>query len=81
MNLTLPDCFLADLAALFGFGILAIGILIIGYKAFDKATPKLHFDEEIMKGNLAMAIVVGSFLIGICMVIGKAIAAIIGAAA
>lgn len=80
MNLTLPDCFVGDLIALFGFVMLAIVLMIIGYKLFDKATPQLDFNGEIHKGNTAMAIVVGCIIIGIAIVIAKVAAAILGAA-
>lgn len=59
------------LAALFG----AVGIVlsIFGYKLFDLVETRIDFAEEIKKGNLAVAIVVGAFLIGICIIIGRAV--------
>jgi uncharacterized membrane protein YjfL (UPF0719 family) len=73
----LPDYFLSDIAATIAFGFIAIVLVIIGYKLFDRATPKLPFDEEIKKGNLAMAVVIGSFILGLCYVIGRVVAAIL----
>jgi uncharacterized membrane protein YjfL (UPF0719 family) len=55
------------------FGILGIVLTFLGYKLFDVAETKVDFAEEIKKGNVAAAIVIGSFLIGICIVIGRAI--------
>jgi len=43
-------------------------------------TPKLDFDELLNKGNTALAIVVGSFIIGLCYVIARVFAAILGSA-
>ena len=58
-------------AALFG----AVGILmsIIGYKLFDLIETKIDFVGELKRGNTAVAIVVGAFLIGICIIIGRAV--------
>lgn len=81
MNLTLPDCLIGDLIATFAFVMLAVILMIIGYKLFDKATPQLDFNGEIHKGNIAMAVVVGSIIIGIAFVIAKVASAILGGAA
>lgn len=58
-------------AAAFG----ALGILLssFGYKLFDIIETKVDFAEEINKGNMAAAVVVAAFLIGICYIIGRAI--------
>jgi len=42
-------------------------------------TPKLPFDESIKNGNVAAAIMIGSFILGLCYVISRVIAAILGA--
>ena len=78
MNFTLPAYFCVDIAVTIAFGIVAILLLILGYKTFDKLTPKLPFDECIKNGNIAAAIVIGSFLLGICYVISTVISAILG---
>ena len=58
-------------AALFG----ALGILMsaFGYKLFDLIETKVDFAEEIRKGNMAAAVVVGAFLAGICYIIGRTV--------
>jgi len=55
------------------FGLLGILLSIFGYKLFDLVETKVDFAEEIKKGNIAVAIVVGAFLIGICIIIGRAV--------
>jgi putative membrane protein len=80
MSTHLPDYFLADLAVTFAFGIIAIFLLVLGYKMFDRLTPKLHFDDNLRNGNVAAAIVIGSFLLGLCYVIAHVISAILGGA-
>jgi putative membrane protein len=78
MQMHLPDYFLGDLAATVGFGVLAIALIVLGYIVFDKLTPKLDFSDLLNKGNTALAIVVGSFILGLCYVIGKVVGAILG---
>jgi len=78
MQYHLPDYFLTDLVSTVAFGIVAILLLIVGYIAFDKLTPKLDFDELLNKGNLALGVVIGSFLLGLCYVIGRVVSAILG---
>ena len=78
MQFHLPDYFFGDLVATFIFGIVAIFLIIIGYIAFDKLTPKLDFDDLLNKGNMALGIVIGSFILGLCYVVGKVVAAVVG---
>ena len=78
MEFHLPEFFFPDLVATFAFGILAILLVVIGYKTFDKLTPKLNFDDLLAKGNVALAIVVGSFILGLCYVVGRVVSAILG---
>ncbi len=78
MQMHLPDYFLGDLVATVAFGIIAILLIVVGYVIFDKLTPKLDFNEQLAKGNLALALVVGSFILGLCFVIGRVVSAILG---
>jgi len=78
MQMHLPDYLLTDLVSTVAFGIVAILLIVVGYITFDKLTPKLDFNDLINKGNVALAIVVGSFILGLCYVIGHVVAAILG---
>ena len=78
MQFHLPDYFIADLVSTTAFGLLAIVLVVVGYKVFDKLTPKLDFDDLLNKGNLAMAIVIGAFILGLCYVVAHVVAAILG---
>jgi len=78
MTFQLPEFFFSDLVSTFAFGIVAILLIILGYVTFDKLTPKLDFGDLINKGNLAMGVVVGSFIMGLCYVVGKVVSAILG---
>jgi len=74
----LPEHFPADLVATVAFGIVAILLVVAGYRLFDWLTPKLDFDNEIQKGNVAMAIIVAAFILGLCYVVGRVVAAVAG---
>jgi putative membrane protein len=78
MQFHLPDYFAGDIVATVGFGIVAILLIVFGYVVFDKLTPKLDFNDLLAKGNVAVAILVGSFIIGLCYVIGRVVSAILG---
>ena len=78
MEMHLPEYFFGDLVATVAFGIVAILLIIVGYLAFDKLTPKLDFDDLLNKGNLALAVVIGSFILGLCYVVGRVVSAILG---
>jgi putative membrane protein len=78
MQMHLPDYLLTDLVSTVAFGVVAILLIVLGYITFDKLTPKLDFSDLLAKGNVALAIVVGSFILGLCYVIGRVVAAILG---
>jgi putative membrane protein len=78
MQMHLPDYLLTDLVSTIAFGIVAILLIVLGYVTFDKLTPKLDFNDLLNKGNVAMAIVVGCFILGLCYVVGRVVAAVLG---
>jgi len=55
------------------FGLLGIALLALGFKVFEWITPKLNVEEELTKGNVAVGIAVGSLLLGISLIIVRAI--------
>ena len=74
----LPEYFLGDLVSTVAFGLIAILLVVFGYRVFDKMTPTLPFDIELKNGNIALAIVIGSFILGVCHVIARVVAAVLG---
>ena len=64
------------LAQAIGYMILfsAVGIIaaIAGYKLFDKCTPGDLHHEILQNKNTAAAIVAGSVILGVCMIIAAA---------
>ncbi len=54
------------------FALIGIAAAIIGYKLFDKLTPG-DLNKEILENrNVAAAIVAGSVILGICIIIAAA---------
>jgi putative membrane protein len=78
MQMNFPDYFLVDLLATVAFGIIAILLIVFGYVTFDKLTPKLDFNDLLNKGNLAMGVVIGCFILGLCFVVGRVVSAVLG---
>ena len=74
----LPEYLFSDLLATVAFGVIAVLLIVFGYVTFDKLTPKLDFNELLNKGNMALAVVVGSFILGLCYVIGRVVSTVLG---
>jgi len=55
------------------FGLLGILLSVVGYFLFDLVEWRIDFASEIKKGNIAAAIVVAAFVIGVCFIVGRAI--------
>jgi putative membrane protein len=60
--------FLAGMFAAAVFGVIGIALLIAGYYAFEGVTRKLDVQDELKKGNVAVAIVTGSLLFSIAYI-------------
>lgn len=65
--------FIRDIITSMVFGLIGILLAIIGYKLFDIVTPFSLAKELAEDQNIAVGIVVGSIIIGICIVVSKAI--------
>jgi putative membrane protein len=55
------------------YSFLGIIILIIAYFIIEKITPENTWKEVVQKNNIAVAIVLAAFIIGISMIISAAI--------
>ncbi len=64
---------LGILALNFSYAILGVALMWIAYRVFDHLTPQVDFPEELRKGNIAVAIFIGSLFIAIAMVVGNAL--------
>lgn len=55
------------------YSTMGLSIFAVGFWVFDRLTPYRLWKELIEEKNLALAIVVGSVSIGICIIIASAI--------
>ena len=55
------------------YAALGVVLMFVAYKVFDWLSPKIDFEDELKKGNIAVAIFVASIFITIGMVIGGAL--------
>jgi uncharacterized membrane protein YjfL (UPF0719 family) len=56
------------------FGIVGIALLFVGYFLFDFLCRRIDIQEQLNKGNLAVAIVVAAMLISIAYVAAHVVA-------
>jgi putative membrane protein len=61
-----------SLAAAGAFGLLGIAMLALGFKVFEWITPKLQVEEELGKGNIAVGIVVAATILGVTVIVVRA---------
>lgn len=61
------------LALNFGYAIFGVVLMWLSYRLFDQLTPQVNFPEELKKGNIAVAIFIGSLFIAIALVVGNAL--------
>lgn len=67
------EAFGTSLLAAAVFGLLGIALLAIGFKVFEWITPKLNVEEELGKGNIAVGIVIAAVVLGISLIVVRAI--------
>ena len=53
----------------FVYAALGVVMMYISYKVFDKLTPKVDFEEELKKGNVAVAIFIAAIFLSIAFII------------
>ena len=57
----------------FAYAILGVVLMYLTYRVIDVLTPQVDFHDELKKGNIAVAIFLGSMFIAIGMIIGRAL--------
>jgi uncharacterized membrane protein YjfL (UPF0719 family) len=55
------------------YALVGLALLFIAYKVFDALTPERMEEAIFQKGNIAVAITVGSFILGISIVLAAAL--------
>lgn len=52
------------------YAVIGVVLMFISYKVFDLLSPKINFEEELKKGNIAVAIFIAAIFIAIALIIG-----------
>jgi putative membrane protein len=56
------------------FGLLGIGLVVLGFKTFDWLTPKLDIQHELgEKHNVAVAVLCAAIILGISIIVAAAV--------
>jgi uncharacterized membrane protein YjfL (UPF0719 family) len=55
------------------YAIIGVVLMFISYKIFDKLSPKIDFEEELKKGNIALAVFIAALFISIALIIAGAL--------
>ncbi|MEK7216427.1 MAG: DUF350 domain-containing protein [Chloroflexota bacterium] len=55
------------------FSLLGFVLLFVGYKVLDLLTPTKLSDSIFAQGNMAAAVLAGSFIIGLALIIAQAV--------
>ena len=55
------------------YAIIGVGLMYGSYRLFDLLSTRIDFQEELQKGNIAVAIFIGSLFIAIAMIISGAL--------
>lgn len=55
------------------FGLVGIGLMLLGFKLFDLITPRIHLEKELAENkNIAVAIVTAAVIIGVAIIVAAA---------
>jgi putative membrane protein len=54
----------------FLYALLGVVLMFLSYKIFDKLSPKINFEDELKKGNIAVSIFIAALFIAIAIIIG-----------
>jgi putative membrane protein len=57
----------------FVYAVLGVVLMYVTYRVIDILTPQVDFHDELKKGNIAVAIFLGSIFIAIGMIVGRAL--------
>lgn len=52
---------------------LGVVLMFVAYRVIDWITPNVNFNEELKRGNVAVAIFVAALFLSVALVIGQAL--------
>jgi uncharacterized membrane protein YjfL (UPF0719 family) len=53
-----------------GLGVL---LMFVSYRVIDWLTPQMNFNEELKRGNVAVAIFIAALFVSIAMIVGQSL--------
>ncbi|MBK6306714.1 MAG: DUF350 domain-containing protein [Gemmatimonadetes bacterium] len=57
----------------FLYAALGVAMMFVAYRVIDLLTPKVDFEEELKKGNIAVGLFIAAIFISVAIVIGGAL--------
>jgi len=70
----MDERFWTNLVSSLVFGVVGLGLALLGFKLFDWLTPRIDVQRELAeKQNVAVAIVVAAVVVGICYVVAHVV--------
>ncbi|HNV74293.1 MAG: DUF350 domain-containing protein [Gemmatimonadetes bacterium] len=57
----------------FLYAALGVAMMFVAYRVIDLLTPKVDFEEELKKGNIAVGLFIAAIFIAVAIVIGGAL--------
>ena len=57
----------------FLYAVGGVALMWFSYRIFDRLMPSVDFQEELKKGNIAVAIFIAALFVSIAMIIGHAL--------
>lgn len=55
------------------YAVAGVVLMYLSFRAIDRLIPTVDFEEELRKGNIAVAIMIGSLFIAIALIIAGAL--------
>ena len=52
------------------YAVSGVVLMFFSYKVFDLLSPKINFEDELKKGNVAVAMSIAAIFIAIALIIG-----------
>jgi putative membrane protein len=57
----------------FLYAALGVAMMFVAYRVIDLLTPKVDFEDELKKGNIAVGLFIAAIFISVAIVIGGAL--------
>ncbi|GMV11401.1 MAG TPA: DUF350 domain-containing protein [Gemmatimonadaceae bacterium] len=57
----------------FLYAALGVAMMFVAYRVIDLLTPKVDFEDELRKGNVAVGLFIAAIFISVAIVIGGAL--------